>query len=129
MIPPSEKWNREFLEKQLAAIEAKLNDCLIEGWRQRRNLLVTEVVSSSSKDPHSHAILVVDEELTLGLLGKCRKPLADLCIAHYFIRDSPDLYGRCLGCGGEIGQKRLDAISWAVLCVTCQDALEKGLAE
>ena len=31
-------------------------------------------------------------------------------------------YGRCLGCGGAIPLKRLQAIPWARFCVDCQDA-------
>ena len=33
-----------------------------------------------------------------------------------------DEYGRCLGCGGAIPPKRLQAIPWARFCVACQDA-------
>jgi len=31
-------------------------------------------------------------------------------------------YGRCLGCGGAIPLKRLEAVPWARFCVACQDA-------
>ena len=31
-------------------------------------------------------------------------------------------YGRCLGCGGAIPLKRLQAVPWARFCVACQDA-------
>jgi DnaK suppressor protein len=29
-------------------------------------------------------------------------------------------YGRCERCGGPIGDERLDAIPWAVLCIDCK---------
>ena len=29
-------------------------------------------------------------------------------------------YGRCDGCGGPIGQERLEALPWAAECVTCR---------
>lgn len=28
-------------------------------------------------------------------------------------------YGRCDGCGGEIGAERLGAIAWAIRCIRC----------
>ena len=30
-------------------------------------------------------------------------------------------YGTCLECEEEIGQKRLQAVPWATLCITCQE--------
>lgn len=39
-------------------------------------------------------------------------------------------YGKCLKCEDPIGQKRLDALPWALFCVTCQqtvDRLQNGL--
>lgn len=34
-------------------------------------------------------------------------------------------YGQCLGCGGDIEQKRLEAIPWARYCVSCQETREQ----
>ncbi len=36
-------------------------------------------------------------------------------------------YGECLHCGGEIQQKRLEAVPWARHCIPCQEQQEKGL--
>lgn len=36
-------------------------------------------------------------------------------------------YGVCTECGTEINKKRLEAVPWAGLCVTCQGKREKGL--
>jgi len=33
-------------------------------------------------------------------------------------------FGICLKCEDEAGQKRLDALPWAVLCLQCQEAAE-----
>jgi DnaK suppressor protein len=38
-------------------------------------------------------------------------------------------YGTCLNCENTIQPKRLEAVPWTVLCVQCQDLLEKGLIE
>jgi DnaK suppressor protein len=35
-------------------------------------------------------------------------------------------FGVCLGCDQEIGLKRLAAVPWALLCLTCQAAKEKN---
>ncbi len=34
-------------------------------------------------------------------------------------------YGTCLGCEEAIGKKRLDAVPWTPLCITCQGKNEK----
>jgi DnaK suppressor protein len=35
-------------------------------------------------------------------------------------------YGRCDVCGGEIVPERLEALPWAVLCVTCKAAADRS---
>ena len=36
-------------------------------------------------------------------------------------------YGVCVACGGEMQQKRLDAVPWARHCIECQEKQEQGL--
>jgi RNA polymerase-binding transcription factor len=36
-------------------------------------------------------------------------------------------YGTCLACGGEMQQKRLEAVPWARHCVDCQEKQEQGV--
>ena len=36
-------------------------------------------------------------------------------------------YGACIVCGGEMQQKRLDAVPWARHCFECQQKQEQGL--
>lgn len=36
-------------------------------------------------------------------------------------------FGVCAECGTEINKKRLEAVPWAGLCVSCQSKREKGL--
>jgi DnaK suppressor protein len=38
-------------------------------------------------------------------------------------------YGICVACGGEMQQKRLDAVPWARHCIACQEKQEQGLLE
>lgn len=35
-------------------------------------------------------------------------------------------YGVCLRCEGQIPRKRLNAVPWAVCCVSCQEAMEEA---
>lgn len=36
-------------------------------------------------------------------------------------------YGDCINCGTQIGRKRLEAVPWARLCISCQELAERGL--
>ena len=42
--------------------------------------------------------------------------------------DSGD-YGTCVACGGEMQQKRLEAVPWARHCIECQEKQEQGLLQ
>jgi DnaK suppressor protein len=35
-------------------------------------------------------------------------------------------YGTCMDCGIEISRKRLEALPWALYCVTCQERRQTG---
>ena len=36
-----------------------------------------------------------------------------------------DEYGECAGCGEDINEKRLVAVPWATMCITCQEEAER----
>lgn len=38
-------------------------------------------------------------------------------------------FGKCLNCGREIGEKRLEAVPWARYCIDCQELSEQGMLE
>jgi RNA polymerase-binding transcription factor DksA len=42
---------------------------------------------------------------------------------------SPGSYGRCSECGNRIGYERLDAIPYAITCVSCKKEWEEGRAD
>lgn len=42
---------------------------------------------------------------------------------------TPETYGRCSECGTRIGYERLDAIPYAITCVTCKKDWEGGRAD
>jgi len=33
-------------------------------------------------------------------------------------------YGKCIGCGENINEKRLEAVPWATMCIRCQEETE-----
>lgn len=42
---------------------------------------------------------------------------------------TPERYGRCSECGNRIGYERLDAIPYAITCVSCKKEWEGGRAD
>ena len=42
---------------------------------------------------------------------------------------TPESYGRCSECGNRIGYERLDAIPYAITCVSCKKEWEGGRAD
>lgn len=42
---------------------------------------------------------------------------------------APEIYGRCSECGKRIGYERLDAIPYAITCVSCKKEWEGGRAD
>ena len=38
-------------------------------------------------------------------------------------------YGKCVNCGKDIGEKRLEAVPWARFCIDCQELAEQGMLE
>jgi DnaK suppressor protein len=36
-------------------------------------------------------------------------------------------YGKCINCGKDIGEKRLEAVPWARYCIDCQEMAEQGM--
>lgn len=40
------------------------------------------------------------------------------------LRNDPDEYGECRGCGNEIPHRRLELMPWALFCVACEEKRE-----
>ena len=36
-------------------------------------------------------------------------------------------YGECMTCGEELNLKRLEAVPWAGMCISCQEKVEQGV--
>ena len=63
-------------------------------------------------------------ELTTRGLEREAKLLRNVRLALDRIAD--ESYGTCLECGDEISPKRLQALPWAALCITCQEHADRN---
>ena len=65
--------------------------------------------------------MAVDRLSQVGVHSKLQVTLAD--VQRALVKLAEGTYGTCDACGGPIGDERLEALPWAVLCV--QDAARR----
>ena len=63
--------------------------------------------------------LATEREMMTRNLERGSEVLRDVGAALARIQDGA--YGSCLNCEGEIGLRRLNAVPWTPLCITCQE--------
>ena len=104
---------------------------------ERQEQLV-ETVSRTEQDGRQ-----ADEEPTQDLADKAsnsytkeflfKKSNDDRFILHLIEealrRMNDGAFGVCVECGGEMQQKRLEAVPWARHCIECQEKQEQGLLQ
>jgi DnaK suppressor protein len=96
--------------------------------RQLRELLGTSrqielLQVESFADPVDQVVSSADREIAGQRLDSEARWIQDIRSALDKIQLGT--YGQCEGCDERIGQRRLDALPWARLCVACQSALEQ----
>ena len=118
----------EFLRKQGALLEAKLADCKRLQNQARQGI---EILPLDERRGDSEQVLTLSEQCkAVSMLDNCRE-------INFPVRKALDLinnllsggknekeYGRCLGCGKQISEKRLTAVPWAERCVPCQQRID-----
>ena len=114
--------NKEFLKK--------MKEYLLE---QRKTLLASLADQSEdmrgliktveSGDEADVAADVIDRTLLTALGTQDAKNL--LAIDNALDRIHQGKYGRCLKCGKEIPEERLEAVPWAAMCVPCASVEER----
>ena len=67
---------------------------------------------------------VFEQQRDLALRDRAIHHLAQVDAALARLDD--DTYGRCIRCGREIAQARLEALPWAAHCIECQTAIDRG---
>jgi DnaK suppressor protein len=79
------------------------------------------------KDYIDHAVSSYTKEFLLSLSDLERAQLVDVEDAIKSI-DAGE-FGDCSECEDEIEKKRLEAVPWALYCLTCQDLSDRGLLD
>jgi len=111
----------------------------LEQYRKRlveRREQLQEIVSKAEQDGRS-----ADEEIANDIADKATNSYTK----EFFFKKSNDdrfimqliqealermdagEFGTCVACGGEMQQKRLDAVPWARHCIGCQEKQEQGV--
>lgn len=112
----------------------------IEKFKQRllakRRELISEVRGSSAgsletgteriQDIADQAASAYTKEFLLSIGDAERRMLQQVDEALYKIRQ--DTYGQCEVCGEMINERRLEALPFARLCITCQEEEERAKA-
>ncbi len=83
----------------------------------------TEVTYGSQAAAATH---VSEQQRDLALREKNQEHLRQVQAA--LARIDAGTFGRCLRCGNEIAEARLEALPWAAYCINCQQAIgrERG---
>ena len=110
-------------KRQTELIHQRLENKVAElsGNGTLRNGLVTEW----SSDPMDQVQSRQDLDLTVHVIDSTWKTRKAIETAMSLLKAGE--YGICLHCGEDINPKRLEAIPWTTLCVSCQE--EHDLAE
>ena len=95
------------------------------GQVQEAELYSRERDSEATQDPADMAANAYTKELLVSMSDNDRKLLNLVDEALERIEEGE--YGKCAHCGNPLPEKRLDAVPWARLCISCQDLQEKGL--
>jgi DnaK suppressor protein len=102
------------LKDNEAALEGKL--CNRDGINVQR-----------SADPADEAQLAIERELSVRALDRDYWLLAAVRSALQRMEDGD--YGMCQSCDGEISEKRLAALPWALYCIHCQERIDDRTRE
>ena len=112
-------------KRQLDKIRTKLDEKLREltGSSSIRHELITE----RSNDPMDQMQSRQDLDLTVRTIDTTWKTKKAVELALKLLRTGE--YGTCQECDNPINSKRLRAIPWTTLCVTCQEVQDELTAD
>jgi DnaK suppressor protein len=82
-----------------------------------------DVAIENTAEVMEQGIRAADREVAMERMETAYRQLRQ--VESALSRMERDEYGICLKCEDDIGQKRLDALPWAVLCVECQETAER----
>jgi DnaK suppressor protein len=83
----------------------------------------TEISIEAAPEPMEHGVRSSEREAAIERMKIADRQLRRVEAA--LSRIERDEYGICVKCEDYIGNKRLDALPWAILCVQCQEDAER----
>ena len=86
------------------------------------NTKVTSIEIQQMADPLDQVRLSTDRDMAVETLNQQARSIHEVRSALGRIEDGE--YGSCERCEEPIPAKRLDALPWARMCVSCQSAIE-----
>ena len=101
------------LDKFRAELEKKLSEI------EKNSALRSELITERSNDPMDQMQSRQDLDLTIHTIDSAWRTWKAVEKALALLGDGE--YGICLECGEDINPKRLAAIPWTTLCVSCQE--------
>ena len=113
------KTEKEMYKNKLLEKKREIGKKLSEFYNESK-----EVDSGVAQDLADKAESSYTKEFLLSLSASERAQLSKIDDA--LKRIDKDEFGLCTSCGRPIGEKRLNAIPWASLCIECQEKEEEG---
>jgi RNA polymerase-binding transcription factor DksA len=130
--PHNDSLTPEFLKGQQEILEVGLRKCkerirsLLEEFKFSTNFLreiPTDIIDCASSEEEGTKNAKELDQLR-ALIKWHEKALLLVKRALKGEKQNEEEYGKCLNCGGQIPEKRLKAVPWALLCVDCASAQE-----
>lgn len=114
---------RRFLQESKAHLLSR-RAALIAAYYSAKGNTKTST-AGGTEDYIDYAVSSYERDFSLSMTELERKQL--LLVEEALSRIRRREYGRCLNCGVEIPQPRLEVEAWARYCILCQELEEKGL--
>ena len=117
----------EFLRKQKALLETKLEDCRVFQKRVREEIRLCPP-DDRRGDSLEQAFTCGERERAARQMEECKKIIPQAIRALNLINGllAGEFYGKCIDCKGLIAKRRLAAVPWALRCVRCEGKAEAG---
>lgn len=113
---------KEFIEKMKADL-LEQRKTILESLAEQSDDMRGLIKTVESGDEADVASDVIDRTLLTALGTQDARTLQQIDNALDRIRQ--DKYGRCIKCGKDIPNERLEAIPWALMCIGCAEAEER----
>ena len=114
-MSPETDPRRERLESLKASLLQRLKK--IDGDLERKQGALDQDFEEQAVQTENDETLDALDDVTRKELDQIERALSDL---------DKGKYGKCRHCGCEIGEERMEALPYAILCVACAESAESG---